>query len=809
MADDDLYGILRELTAIRELLERDISSGRENYAAPYNDSFVRDIMSNSRNIQKKDSRTGQYVDTGELDAKSVKTAINDFLKMRDLSTSKSTIFVKKYVDEMKKTHDSYKANSLAQQVYFARAIDKLGKMLFEYSSGAYAKSPVLNTKKGMNNPLGAAFLKKIQAEFQVLHKTNSVVSKIAYLFETDLSGRKSRVRKFTEDLIEGLARSKFVGGALSDFVRLGSFFLASWVKNIPLIGKPLAAIVVALGSLGPMIVSSLISGLVSGFLPALGKLIFGKLLGGSSLRGSLGRLITGMIGRGATTALGSAAGAAAGTAGVTMIEGAMYTTSTASLGTGIATGGAAAGGAAAGGAAAGAAAGGATAIGLGTILIWLVAIVAAIAAIVAIAKNWDKIRDTIKHGWETITSGHFWSDLWEGFKNFWNGGGFNPDRNTNPNDIEEFNNVKEQFKKDHPVLDKMMNLIPGVSLFKDQIMGGAFSIANQFRKKQEIENNPIMMASPRVSFNHGQLMLDQGGVPLNLGELDRYSARREMESYRAFDKSTFDKHYEIVGSGLANLSNFSNDIKIRDMDKGGKEGALLYRGASDDLLSARKMLEARGMSPERAAMLQYTSGIASASSKHSKTGGHSNPLGYGFDLSTGKQWTKQDWDIALPVLREVWKKRGIDIFYEDERGHRFVNPTVENANFAHIHAEVAKSIRGNRRYKDARNRNWFGDTQLVDTVKDTGIVQVESEPIEIVEDVKPDEPQEKTVNESNNEFNQNGYTRIIQPDDSHIKPTFPIQKKSNVPQIDYTGDEMFSEVLRRTIDAAMRDAVQQ
>jgi hypothetical protein len=108
------------------------------------------------------------------------------------------------------------------------------------------------------------------------------------------------------------------------------------------------------------------------------------------------------------------------------------------------------------------------------------------------------------------------------------------------------------------------------------------------------------------------------------------------------------------------------------------------------------------MSPEearrKATMLQYTSGISTGSSKHSKEGGHSNPLGYGFDLSTGKQWKKKEWDLALPIIQQVYAQRGIDIFYEDERGHKFVNPTDENAAFAHIHAQPKGAEKGGFRY---------------------------------------------------------------------------------------------------------------
>lgn len=807
MADDDLYGILRELTAIRELLERDISSGRENYAAPYNDSFVRDIMSNSRNIQKKDSRTGQYVDTGELDAKSVKTAINDFLKMRDLSTSKSTIFVKKYVDEMKKTHDSYKANSLAQQVYFARAIDKLGKMLFEYSSGAYAKSPVLNVKKGMNNPLGAAFLKKIQAEFQVLHKTNSVVSKIAYLFETDLSGKKSRVRKFTEDLIEGLARSKFVGGALTDFIRLGSFFLASWVKNIPLIGKPLAAIVVALGSLGPSIIGLLSSLLMVRFIPGLGRFLvplLTKAFGGKIFEGTLGKIMATIFGK---EALKGVATRAVGTGATTIIGGKVLGTSAASKGIGLI---------------GNLTKGGSlpwftklmTVLGrfapllgrivgfLGPIGVAVSIISLAIPLITGIVKNWDKIMEKVKYGWETITSNSFWKNLWDNITGWFKGIGGNSD----PNKVWK----NEDFIRKHPFLAAANPFISA-----EEVAAVSKKIGNERRgMPSPVRAFPLNRSTPIYTSRVGQLKLDQGGVPMNLGELSVGTASKEMEAYRRGNKQLFDSYYEIVPEGLASVKgSFTNDLTMINEDTG-KKGAVLYKGAQDDLKSLRQYLVDSGMSKAKADRLVYTSGISTLRSPHSKTGDHSNPLGYGFDLGTGGSWSQKDWEFAIPLVKAFYGQGGFKANYEAIVGGkgRFTSPSA-SLNNAHFHVGVdAKGspliMRNPFWGRYVQGRNVVERAMLEEEAKVNKVDNVVSDQATIGVSPPATPSQVETKIDEKDEFNQNGYTRIIQPDDSHIKSTIPV-KKSTVPQIDYTGDEMFSDVLRRTIDAAMRDAVQQ
>lgn len=811
MADDGLYSIYSKLDEIYEILERNISSGKGNYSAPYNDAFVKEILDNIKNVMKKDRKTGEYVDTGKIDFKAITTAINNYLKLLDLSTSKSNVYVKSVMERVAKNYEKLAADSQAQQAYLARALKDLEKELVRLSSGEYSKTPMLNMKKAQNNPEAQEFLKGVRAELATLISMDSRVSKLAYLFETDIAGRKGRVRRFTEDLIEGLGRSKFVGGALSDMFRLLTYFAATYVKSIPLIGKPLAAILVALGSLGP----SLVNGIISGITQALSMILFSRLGGkaGSAifdkLFGGVGKLFSGGVIAKLFSGIfgGRVSGKAASTVGTLVMDGKTLYTSTESLRkAGVATSSASR---------AGAGAGIARVLGaFGKITPWFGRIFGVVSKFlgpigwiltgiqlaVLLFKNWDKVMGTIKNGWEKITSGSFWSNIWDSIRDAFTGFGNNGG-----------NNGGAAFQEKHPVLAKVG------SFFKNTW--------NDLTGKKEDIPYPIGVASPTVTETHGLLKLDQGGVPLNLQSLNQWNAMTQMEAYRKSNKSLFDSYYEIVPEGLASVqANFKNDLAMRDEDNKNRKGAVLYRGASQDLLAAREAItevfKQSGMSPseaaQKASMLAYTSGIATGSSSHSKGGGHSSPLGYGFDLSTGKRWGKKEWDLALPVIKEVYKQRGINAFYEDERGHHFVNPTAENAKFAHIHAETSKSLGA---YRNVRNEIWNryagireqNAIALEESKKEYEEAKATQQGIGVTEAPVEQEQiiQEPVMSEQEDRFNQNGYTRIIQPDDSHIKPTFPIQKKSSSPKIDYTGDEMFSDVLRRTIDAAMRDPVQQ
>ena len=809
MADDGLYSIYSKLDEIYEILERNISSGKGNYSAPYNDAFVKEILDNIKNVMKKDRKTGEYVDTGKIDFKAITTAINNYLKLLDLSTSKSNTYVKAVMERVAKNYEKLAADSQAQQAYLARALKDLEKELVRLSSGEYSKTPMLNMKKAQNNPEAQEFLKGVRAELATLINMDSRVSKLAYLFETDVAGRKGRVRKFTEDLIEGLGRSKFVGGALSDMFRLLTYFAATYVKNIPLIGKPLAAILVALGSLGP----SLVNGIISGITQALSIILFSRLGGkaGSAifdkLFGGIGKLFSG----GAAVKFfgglfgGRASGKAASTVGTLVMDGKPLYTSTESLRkAGVITSSASK---------VGAGAGIAKILGaFGKITPWFGRIFGVVSKFlgpvgwiltgiqlaVLLFKNWDKVMGTIKNGWNTITSGSFWENVGEKLKNL-------------GKDVAEkgkgFIETGKSFAQEHPVAGMFLGAFrPGTGMLTEAW-----------------KNLPVNIEKQK----YDKLEIDQGGVPINLGKLSQSVAAQQLEAYRASNRELFDQYYDIVPEGYASLGSFTNDIVMRNSGTG-KKGAVLYKGATEDLKNLRQVLKGafiqRGLSEKaaevKANQLSYTSGISSMTSVHSKTGGHSDPMGSGFDLGTGGRWSKEDWELAIPLVQDFYKGN-LDAYYEanvNGKG-RFTKPGVSLSN-AHFHVEMAKSQRGSRPFSDIRSELWVENAKKKKLLDQTAKAEGQEDfnevdaitkgsPIGIASPSSLSESSERKVKVEDNKFNQNGYTRIIQPDDSNIRSTIPAIKKSQTPRVDYTGDEMFSEVLRRTISAATRDPVQQ
>ena len=144
---------------------------------------------------------------------------------------------------------------------------------------------------------GAKYRGSVQAQEEnkelarpIDNATNKILA-----FWRDKEGRdKVNQRHFKEDLIEGLSKSKFFGGAIIDLIRLGTFFIASFLKDKGPLGKALA---VALVAAGPIIGAAVVAGITKvliGGLAKLGAIIF------TPIRW-LGRSLLGAIGKGVMT----------------------------------------------------------------------------------------------------------------------------------------------------------------------------------------------------------------------------------------------------------------------------------------------------------------------------------------------------------------------------------------------------------------------------------------------------------------------------------------------------------------------------
>ena len=139
-------------------------------------------------------------------------------------------------------------------------------------------------KKGIDKNLPA---QQIMAALlpEMGKKLDSVADKLLAFFGEDRKNYKTKSRQFIEDLVEGLGRSKFVGGAITDLIRLATLFGASWLKNFGPLGKALA---VGLVALGPIIGAKIADILLKGLTTGLGNILKSSMLGlGALLRATI------------------------------------------------------------------------------------------------------------------------------------------------------------------------------------------------------------------------------------------------------------------------------------------------------------------------------------------------------------------------------------------------------------------------------------------------------------------------------------------------------------------------------------------
>ena len=115
----------------------------------------------------------------------------------------------------------------------------------------------------LTNPkdgLTAASLAKIfgeQSKTAIL--LTSIQDKILSFFNENKGQEKTKRRQFIDDLVDGLSKSKWVGGAIMDLFKLASYFAANWLKNFGPIGKALAVGIIAAAPLIGAKMASIIS----------------------------------------------------------------------------------------------------------------------------------------------------------------------------------------------------------------------------------------------------------------------------------------------------------------------------------------------------------------------------------------------------------------------------------------------------------------------------------------------------------------------------------------------------------------------
>ena len=252
----------------------------DNGGSLANNEFTQELF------QKLD---GLFENVNELNKKDINKAFDLVLAMlRSIYGNSSEL-----TNAMKMAKDEVKAMSSKQSIsdklianIITGAVDRIVHASMQ--AAQHGEKGALNVA----NPKDKASADRLAQIFQTqLQKTvNGAMDKLLGFLGTDRQQQKTRMKQFGEDLIEGLAKSKFVGGALTDLIRLATFFAASWLKNFGPLGKALAVGLVALGPIiGTAIASALVKSLPGFFVNIFktGFLGLGNLLKASFMKESL------------------------------------------------------------------------------------------------------------------------------------------------------------------------------------------------------------------------------------------------------------------------------------------------------------------------------------------------------------------------------------------------------------------------------------------------------------------------------------------------------------------------------------------
>lgn len=703
----DGYGI----DQIEAQIQQMINNGYGFDPSKLSDS-VQELMKYIEKIYDRVAKDPKQLSDKEIN--SAMKEIRDLLKSSGATTKQTATYMSVWTNELKG---------------LVKSGIQINKERFQHSANANISNMtqlgVLDTdKRGAQNNILATLLK--QGYTSTNKSIDDFRDKVLYFLNQEKGQEKTKKRQFVEDLVEGLARSKFVGGAFTDIIRLITFFAGSWLKDKGPLGK---ALTVGLIALGPVIataifnsISKAMTNVVSKVLGniwtwAIDKLVkaiagskvfnglIAALMGTNVAGGIVGKIGGFFAGRATQTAISTAAPAL-----MTGFGSALSGTAAAGTAAGV-TGATAIGGL---GAAGGAAAGGAAAAGGGLMAILgpVLAIAAGVAligvAIWAIWKNWDKIKEWSKEKLEEETKAWkehpiysllttflgplgIWfrrkaasdsefskqlHDMGSSIKSAFKAVGdwfkdlTDTIRNVFKNPFDYISDAIDNFTEDHPIVAQALGL--------DSI-------------KKIVEKGPsnagIETDEETGVMRVGKLKIGTYGEVLNARELSQGENKRYLERYRDIAPDMFNNVYEVVGSNYASMVDFRNDLRMKGTD--GKEGAVLFKGATDYLKGLRERLVAAGMSQSEADKLVYTSGMSSKTSGHARGGSHDSPFGYGYDL-VGKGWSQEQRLFADKIIKDYAAENygKADFEYIDKQGKTHFGDPSQGSKNAHWHANA-------------------------------------------------------------------------------------------------------------------------
>ena len=584
-------------------------------------------------------------------------------------------------------------------------------------AGALQGKNSVTIKDFTQNKNAMAILKEINAKLGKKNDLDSFGYKLKDFFTGQHNDSKKNLQNFGKNLIEGLAASKFVGGAITDGIKLLGLLGNNWLSDKGPVGQILGKILVVLTQATASILSSsFISGLLGAAIGGRIAGVIGKgfTKGFTALKGLFGKGIGGLFGKGAlavgglfgpkimttqmarsTLSAGSIFRDSATGKLKKVVEGAIKADGTKSLRTVAIKEGASKGlgkGLAKGAGktllkkipVAGLLAGGAFAAGRAMHGDWSGAGLELLSGLASIVPGWGTAASLAIDGALMTKDLGMWGK--KGVKGTVKGGsgklgGYAIGAGAVLGGsgillVNLFNLLKNYFGKQEKDKEESKNFWQDfVNAFKNSKLGqlvglGGTTLSFSNKKNTSIpegaqKKNIISGVTDNIGATSlGNLKIAKDGSILNLHKLTQDQASKALQAYEKADPTSFNNLYEWADSKHAHFGSFSTDA-VKKNAKGQTTGALMYKGASADLDALRsKLVDAMikdGVDPavaqRKANALGFTSGKLTGSNKSHGVGGwhsHNNPYGLAFDLGGGKAWSTADYKKYGKVVADFY-----------------------------------------------------------------------------------------------------------------------------------------------------------
>lgn len=666
--DSDAY----LLHSMQELIAGTFRNASNEFSKTLGDE-IRKVFANEFSAKNSRNLTSKEIDNG------FKLVLNRLEKMGLKPDNEFKSEMRSLINAMKKYTSSPTGN--ISQVELINKFIKDTETFIKASQDASRKGETKYFENISGGKVGKEILKEIRESLNgrrngILGRIDDTTEKLLDFLGEQKKENKKNLENFGKELLDGLEKSKFVGGALTDTFKLLGLMGASWLSQFGQLGRILGgAFYVVMSTMGPQLVNLLLKGMGSLFWNTtkfLGSklLDLGKFLGTKFL--DLGKF----AGRGALN-LAVKGGGALGdlaTAG-TNVQKALAVGKIAG-GLGVATAGIA--GAVLAGKEAGkdwksGHKGRAVGFGVGAGLMGAGGIAAIVGLFSAAVAPFALPLVAIGAGIAGLVA------LWKHHSDF----------------------IKSAFKKVGSFIGKALEfmlmfnpIFVAIKWIKEHWPwgGGGKGIVSSVKDATSNLSHNVKMLSKDGVTSYGKMKVAKDGSILNLHELSQAEASETLQAYEKSDPTRFNRLYEWADAGHANMKSFETDA-VRFNDKGQKTGALLYAGASQDLDDIRSQLytlfKSRGMSDrealEKANALRFTSGKATGSNtQHTinvakMMGSHADPYARGVDLGGGSLWSLRDYKDAeiQKIISGVVSKHGISKITAEDEGGKSTAPHLD------------------------------------------------------------------------------------------------------------------------------------